>query len=43
MPQAARDDGGVKLKDGAFQIRTPIDPLAKRLSAHFPHFVAGRD
>ena len=25
------------------QILTPIDPPAKRLSGHFPHFVAGRN
>ena len=29
MPKAARDDGGESLKDGAFQIRTPIDPPAE--------------
>jgi len=42
MPQAARDDGGENLKGRGLQARTPIDPPAKRLSAHFPHFVEGR-
>ena len=41
MPKAARDDGGENLRGRGLQIRTPIDPPAKRLSAHFPHFVAG--
>ena len=36
-PQAARDDGGENLNGTGLQIRTPIDPPAKTLSAHFPH------